>query len=137
VTDHPTVRVRIQRRDVFCSSEHVSAIIRGRGHARHSWDKTNVRRSKHFRRIIRYISTAAVAVTHGSPCPTDTRATTAEEEVVVQLVLLDRTSAADDGNGSALDRECHCAVVFCRKYVTPEAVIVRLPLAFPAGEASP
>ncbi|SRR6266403_1303659 len=70
---------------------------------------------------------AAVAVTYGSPCPTDTCTTAAEQEVVVQLVFLYRGSAADEWGGRALDSEHHRAVVLRREYVSPEAVIIGFP----------
>ena len=40
---------------------------------------------------------AAVAVAHGAPRPANARATAAEQEVVVQLVLLCRRPSVDDG----------------------------------------
>ena len=73
------------------------------------------------------LKAAPVTVAYGSPRPANTRATAAEQKVVVQLILLYRRPATDDWDGRALDSEHHSAVVLRREYVPPEAVIIGLP----------
>ena len=70
---------------------------------------------------------SAEAVAHGRPPATNARAAAAEEQVIVQLVLLYRRPSADDWYGRALDRERDGTVVRRRKDVPAEAVVVRLP----------
>ena len=71
---------------------------------------------------------AAIAIAYSRPGPVDSGATTAKQQVVVELILLGRRSASTHNPcRCSLDRQNHRRVVWRGKDMAAEAVIVGLP----------
>ena len=71
---------------------------------------------------------AAVAAAHGRPGPVDVRAAAAEEQIIIEFILLYcRSTAAYKTRRSAFNGQNHRGVVGCCEDMSSEAVCIWLP----------
>lgn len=132
MADNPDVRLRVHIREVVVKVLHKANLI-AEGRTERRADRANgveqaVVDERSLDAVYVALPAAAIAPADGCPCPVDAGAAAAEQQVIVQLVLLGgRAPAAKYTSRCALERQNDRRIIGRRKNVPAEAVCIGLP----------